>query len=238
MTGIKIKKRSLIFFIGMLISFHCFSQPDTSGGIQYPTHMLMPTPAPPEEIFYKGSVEGGGGVAVPITNRALRLSLAGVYNLHFSGNYVLAPHIFGGLEFEDTQLGSTEENAAYPTLMSIYNAGIKIGYYTYMQQDFLFCYALSAGPSLIVYGQALQPAPRQQSFFVTPNMLASYRVNDELRIGVDFSVLLLTYRFNPAYVGIAQYLPASYNPNKDNNGVTTCILAGFGLYWAFDEGKR
>lgn len=240
MSRLEIKIRSLLFLFGILISLHCFSQ-DDSASINQP-HMLLPEPPPPEEIFYKGSVEGGGGAIVPITNRALRLSLGNVYNVHFSGNYVLAPHVFAGLELEDAQLGNTAQNASYSTLMTMYNAGLKIGYYTYMQNDFLFCYSVSLGPTLILYDNAPNPAPKggfkEQTFFATPDFLAGYRVNDELRIGVDISVLLLAYRFNPATTGIAQYLPATYNPAKDNNALTTCVGLGFGLYWAFHEGKK
>lgn len=240
MKGSKINKQFLVFFTGILISFHCWAQDDSSGiGGKSPSlHVLMPVPAPPDEVFYKGSVEGGGGTIIPITNAALRISFAGVYDTHFSGEYVMAPHLFIGLELEDIQLGNTQQDAPYNTLMTMYNVGVKMGYYTYMKNDFLFCYSLSAGPSLIIYSQTLIPASRQESFFVTPDLLASYRINDELRVGVDISCVLLGYRFDPAYVGIANLLPGSYNPAKDNNGITSCIGLGFGLYWAFHEAKK
>jgi len=239
MKGLKINKLFLVFFTGILISFRCFGQDDTTGGFNTPSlHVLIPIPAPANEIFYKGSVEGGGGTIIPITNRALRISMGGVYDTHFSGEYVMAPHLFGGLELEDIQLGNTVQDAPYNTIMTIYNVGVKLGYYTYMQNDFLFCYSISAGPSLIVFSQALIPAPRLQSFFITPDFLASYRINDELRIGVDISCMLLGYKFDPAYIGVAYLLPASYNPAKDDNGITSCIGLGFGLYWAFHEAKK
>jgi hypothetical protein len=239
MKGSKINKLFLVFVTGIVISFSCLGQDDSTGGNITPTvHILMPLPAPPIEIFYKGSVEAGGGTIIPITNAALRMSLAGVYDTHLSGEYVMAPHLFAGVELEDIQLGNTEEDASYNTIMTMYNAGIKLGYYTYMQNDFLFCYSISAGPSVIVFSQALIPASRLISFFVTPDLLASYRINDELRVGVDISCLLLGYKFDPAYVGIAGLLPGSYNPAKDNNGITSCVGLGFGLYWAFHEAKK
>jgi hypothetical protein len=240
MTTFNIRQRLLLFLIGMGISFSCFSQND-SAAINQP-HVLLPTPAPPEEIFYRGSAEGGGGELIPITNRALRLSLNGVYDAHLSVNYVLAPHIYAGLELEDAQLGNAFVNAPYNTLMTMYNIGAKIGYYSYMQNDFLFCYSISAGPSLIVYSDAPIPSPRGgfrvQSFFARPDILAGYRVNDELRVGIDISILMLGYRFDPSTTGITPYLPGSYDPSKDNNTLTTCISLGFGLYWAFHESKR
>lgn len=239
MAEFKIKKHFLLLFAGILISFSCFSQVDSSGAVQFTPHnMIAAEPPPPEEIFYKGSVEGGGGVAVPITNKALRASLGGVYYLHFSGHYVLAPHIFGGLEIEDMQLGNTTPNAVYNTLMSIYNLGVKVGYYTYMQNDFLFCYSLSGGPSVVIYRNTKKSAPRQQSFFVTPDILASYRVNNELRIGVSFSVVLSGVHFDPAYTGIDQYVNGMYTAPKDISAITTCLGIGFGMYWAFDEAKQ
>jgi len=237
MNGFKINRQFFLFLAGILISFTCFSQDDSSSSNnQIPVTVLMPEPAPLEEIFYKGSVEGGGGAIVPITDKALRISLGGVYDTHFSGEYVMAPHLFAGVEFEDVQLGNTAQDAPYNTLMTMYNVGIKLGYYTYMQNDFLFCYSLSAGPSMIVYADAPNYAPRQISFFIRPDMLASYRINDELRVGVDISVMVIGTKFDPAYSGIAQYI--IYNPSKDINSMTSCIGLGFGLYWAFLEGKK
>ena len=238
MKGFKINRQFFLFFVGILLSFHCFAQDSLGfGGGGAPT-VLMPEPAPLEEIFYKGSAEGGGGAIVPITNRALRLSLGGVYDTHLSGEYVMAPHLFVGLELEDVQLGNTAQDEPYNTLMTMYNAGIKFGYYSYMQDDIFFCYSLGAGPSMIIYSEALIPAPRQISVFIRPDLLAAYRINDELRVGVDISLMLLASRFDPAYVGVAQYLPGSYNPAKDNNGITSCVGLGFGFYWAFLEGKK
>lgn len=223
--------------MGISASFLCFSQTDSSGssGNLLPK-MLMPEPAPPVEIFYQGSVEGGGGAIIPLTNKALRISLGGVYEVHFSGEYVLAPHLFVGIEAEDIQLGNTAQDAPYNTLMTMYNIGVKAGYYTYMQNDFFFCYSLSAGPSLITYSSAPSSAAQQKSFFITPGMFAGYRINDELRVGVDIFCVILGYRFDPAYSGIAQYI--IYNPAKDINGLTSCAGLGFGLYWAFREAKK
>lgn len=236
----KLEKQYLLLFLGAVISINCFSQEDSTGNIIMKDHTLMPTPAPPEEIFYKGSVEGGGGAIIPLTNKALRLSLSGVYDIHFSGNYVLAPHIYTGLELEDVQLGNAFVDEPYNTLMTMYNAGVKVGYYTYMQNDFLFSYSLGAGPSLILYSDAPNPAPkggfREQSFFARGDMLIGYRVNDELRVGVDISFLLLGYRFDPATTGINQYI--IYNPATDTRGLTTSVGLGFGLYWAFAEAKN
>lgn len=247
MAGLKTKMRLSLLVAAMLVSFSCFSQSDSSGSSEQSSeqimkdHILIAEPPSPEEDFYKGSIEGGAGTIVPITNRALRLSLGGVYSLHISGNFVIVPHIFAGLELEDDELGSSSD-LGYNTSMFIYNAGVKIGYYTYMQQDFLFCYSLSFGPSLLAYTNAAIPAPkggfRAQTFFITPNVFIGYRINDELRVGADFSILCMGYQFNPSTIGIQDLLPASYNPAKDNNAITTCFEGGFGLYWAFDEGKR
>jgi hypothetical protein len=241
MMRLRIKRRLFLLAIGTLIFCNCFSQEDTSGAQKsIPSHALAPAPAPSEEIFYKGSLEGGGGIIYPITNKALCKSLAGVYYLHFSANYVFAPHLFVGLEFEDSQFGNTSSVAAYNTLMYIYSGGGKFGYYTYMQHDFLFCYSIAFGPSLIKYVGAPDPAPKggfiQSSFFMTPNVLASYRINDQLRIGLEASVVLTGYRFDPAYTGISQYIV--YDPTKDINAVTTYIEWGFGVYWAFSEPKK
>ncbi|HTB31625.1 MAG TPA: hypothetical protein VK808_06345 [Bacteroidia bacterium] len=241
MSSIKIKKKFLLILIGVLVSFHCFSQLDTDANkMEYPDHSLIAAPPPPEEIFYKGSLQAGGGIAFPVFNKALRESLNGVYNLHLSGNYVVAQHIYLGLELEDTQLGNTASNASFSTEMFIYNVGLKFGYYTYMQNDFLICYSLSAGPSESLYSNVPAPSPKggfkQMSYFMTPNMLIAYRVNNELRIGLDVSIIFMTLRFNTDYLGISQLLP-DYSPS-DAEGITVCAQIGFGLYWAFDEGKR
>jgi len=242
MIGFKIKYCAPLFLIGTLISVNCFSQNDSAGSIVMHDHQLIAPPAPPEEIFYKGSVQAGAGIIVPITNKALRVSLSGVYDTHLSGHYVLAPHIFAGLELEDAQLGNAVVNANYHTTMTMYNAGVKIGYYSYMQNDILFTYSLSAGPSLIIYGNAPNPAPkggfREQTFFARPDLFAGYRVNDELRVGIDISVLILGYKFDPATTGIDQYVNGLYTPPKDISTLTTCLGLGFGLYWAVDEAKK
>jgi hypothetical protein len=241
MIGYKTQKRFLVLLVGTLVSAHCFSQQDSGkSDMMYPDNKILPAPAPPQEIFYKGSLEAGGGLVYPVTNKALRLSLGGVYYLHFSGNYVLAPHVFGGLELEDTQLGNTASNASFNTLMYMYSVGVKGGYYTFMQNDFLIVYSLSVGPTLIYYDYPPNPAPkggfRQQSFFITPNWLAGYRVNNELRIGLEISYLINTYRFDPAYTGINQFI--NYNPSKDINTFTSYFEWGFGVYWAFAEPKN
>ncbi len=224
--------------VGVLISFHCFSQQDT--GMRYPDHTLTPAAPATEEIFYKGSVQIGGGVVYALTNKALRQSLGGDYAGHVSGNFVVAQHIFVGGEAEWAQFGNTEIGASVNTIMIVYNAGIKVGYYTYMQNDFLFCYSLSAGPSLIHYNNAYTPAPKggfnEKSFFLTPNVLAGYRVNNELRIGLEVTYEFLGYKFDPALTGLDQKI-FGYNTSWAN-APTMYIEWGFGLYWAFDEGKR
>jgi len=110
-----------------------------------------------------------------------------------------------------------------------------------MQNDFLFCYSLSAGPSLIQYSNAYTAAPkggfRQTSFFVTPNILAGYRVNNELRIGLELTYEFLDYRFDPALTGLDQKEPVGYSTSWAS-APTMYIEWGFALYWAFDEGKR
>jgi hypothetical protein len=152
---------------------------------------------------------------------------------------VLIPHLFAGLELENTQLGSPSVIAAYNTSMFIYNAGLKVGYYTYMQNDFLFCYSISLGPSLIQYTDAPSPAPKggfkQESFFATPNILAAYRVNNELRIGLELSYSFMGYRFDPAYTGISQFIV--YSPSNIN-AITSYVEWGFGVYYAFAEPKK
>jgi len=67
-------------------------------------------------------------------------------------------------------------------------------------------------------------------------MLASYRVNNELRIGLELSYIFMSYKFDPAYTGINQYIV--YDPAKDANAITTYFEWGFGVYWAFAEGKN
>ena len=238
MKGIKINKVFFPVLIGILISFHCFSQQDT--GMRYPDHSLTPAPPATEETFYKGSLQAGGGVVYALSNKALRSSLGGDYEGHFSGNFVIAQHLYAGVETEWTQFGNTEYGANINTIMILYNAGVKVGYYTYMQNDFLFCYSLSAGPSLIQYSNAYTPAPkggfRETSFFLTPNFLASYRVNNELRIGLEITYTFLSYQFNPVLTGLDQKING-YDPSWAS-GPTMYIEWGFGLYWAFDEGKR
>jgi len=237
----KMKKQILVLVIGTLVSLHCFSQEDTNKTeAPYPDHTLISPPPPPEEIFYKWSLQGGGGIIYPVTNKALGVSLSGQYYLHFSGNYILIPHLFTGLEFEGTEFGSTSSIAAYNTLMFVYNAGIKVGYYTFMQKDLLFVYSLSFGPSMIKYVGAPTPTPSayQTSIFMTPNVLASFRVNDELRIGIELSYMFNSYRFDPAYTGIAQFVNGQYDPVKDITGITTYFEWGFGVYWAFAEAKK
>jgi hypothetical protein len=124
--------------------------------------------------------------------------------------------------------------------MYIYGIGVKGGYYTYMQKDVLFCYSVSMGPALIKYYYTPDSPPKggfvQKTFFITPNILAALRVNDELRIGLEISYVVMAYHFDPAYTGINQYVV--YNPAKDINALTSCAEFGFGVYWAFDEPKH
>jgi len=242
MTMLKIKKIAFLILIGILLSFHGFSQVDSSKNkMEYPDHTLVAAPPATEEIFYKGSLQAGGGIVYVLSNKALRMTLGGDYEGHFSGNYVLAPHIYGGLELENAQFGNTEYGANINTIMIIYNAGIKMGYYTYMQNDFLFCYSISGGPSLITFSKAPKPAPKggfkTTSFFITPNFLASYRVNNELRIGLDFTYGFMGYRFDPAWIGLDQMEPPDYNTSWAKANVMY-FEWGFGIYWAFAEGKR
>jgi hypothetical protein len=238
MSIFKIKKHLLLLCIGTLVSLHCFSQDDTKDdGKQYPQHDLTPAPAPFEEVLYKGSIQGGGGIVYPVTNKALRLTLNGVYNLHLCANYVFAQHILGGIELENTEFGSTADVVPYSTTMGVYNVGLKIGYYTFMQNDFLFCYSLSGGPSLIKYTNAPNPAPkggfRATSFFITPSLLAAYRVNDQLRIGLELTYGFIGYRFDPNYTGLEQFIGP-----VESSTITTYFEWGFGLYWAFSEVKK
>jgi hypothetical protein len=234
----KITKRFLLILIVSLISFNGIAQDDTTKDkMEYPDHTLHPAAPPPEEIFYRGSLQLGGGLVYAITNTALRRTLGGVYFAHASGDYVIAQHIYGGLELENAQFGNTEYGANINTLMFFYNVGVKIGYYTFMKNDFLFCYSLSGGPSEIVFFNAPNPAPkggfREKSFFLTPNLLAAYRVNNELRIGLEITYAFLGYRYDPTLTGVQQYLDP-YDPKWANFPVTY-FEWGFGLYYAFKE---
>ncbi len=240
MQVLKIKKHFLFLFIAGLFSVHCFAQDDKGDEKQYPQHDLTAAPPATEEIFYRGSIQIGGGIMYAITNKALRSSLGGEYSGHCSGNFVIAPHIYTGLELEWAQFGNTSFVANASTIMSVFNAGVKIGYYTFMQKDFLFCYSLSGGPSLVKYSHAILPSPKGgfqvTSFFVAPNMFIGYRVNNELRIGLDLTFNFMGYHFDPTLTGLDQTLPGytdawSHDP-------TMYFQWGFGLYWAFAEGKR
>lgn len=234
-TGIK-WRFVLVCVIGIFFSLRCFSQDDNGTPPQVDNSNLAPSPPPAAEYFYRGSLEGGGGIAIPFSNKALRISLSGQYYLHLSANYIVAHHIFAGLEFENTELGSTSSIAAFNTLMFIYNAGVKAGYYTYMQHDFLFCYSLCLGPSLITYTQSTPALPKnvsgQSSYFVAPNIMVGYRLNDELRIGLEASYILLPYRFDPGDLGLSQLVNYS---SRDTSAPTSYFEIGFGFYWAFAE---
>src|ERR1035441_1015170 len=116
MNGLKIKTRLLLVLIATLFSVPSFSQSDTGEAKQYPDHTLTPVAAPSQEIFYKGSLQAGGGVMYVIENKALRLSLGGDYEGHFSGNFVIAPHVYSGIEIEASQFGNTSFVAMASTL--------------------------------------------------------------------------------------------------------------------------
>ncbi len=173
MTRLKIYKQFLLLIIGTLLSIHCFSQ-DDNGNYTPPINPgLIPSPPPTSEVFYRGSVEGGGGLVIPVSNKALRNGFSGEYYVHFSFNYIFAQHIYGGLEFENTELIAPSSIVGYRTQLFTYNAGVKVGYYTYMQHDFLFCYSVSAGPSLIAYTYPVIPAPKQAVIFYNPEFTCS-----------------------------------------------------------------
>ncbi len=237
MGKLKFRTHFLLLLIGTFVSFNCFAQDEKADEKQYPQHDLTPAPPANEEILYKGSLELGGGIVYPITNKALRTTFNGIYSGHFSANYIFAPHILGGVELENTQFGSNGLEAPYSTSMLIFNAGLKIGYYTFMQNDFLFVYSISGGPSLITYNKTPNAAPKggfkQNSFFITPNWLASYRVNNELRIGLDITVGVMGLKFDPAFTGLDKYIGPI-----ETNTITTFWEWGFGLYWAFSEAKK
>jgi len=235
-------RKLALILTGLCISVICYSQDDKDktedkGDLQVPDQ-LTPVPPPAQEIFYQGCLQGGGGIIYPITNKALRMSLQGVYYLHFSTSYVIRQHLFAGLELENNQLGITGNVSAFNTSMFTYSVGAKIGYYSYMQRDFLISYSVSGGMSYIKFSSTPNSPPKggfhYYSPFVTPNIFVGYRVNNELRIGLEFSYLFNFYTYDPYAIGIAQYIDPS---PSDVRGISTSFSWGFGVYEAFAEKK-
>jgi hypothetical protein len=116
-------------------------------------------------------------------------------------------------------------------------AGLKLGYYSPMANDFLFCYSISAGEAFLLYQSV--PIPnlhraeiQQQSTFLAPTFMITYRVNDQLRIGIDLSADFLPYVFNPYTVGFNNYI--NYSGYNTSN-LTAIICWGFSAFYAFGQ---
>jgi hypothetical protein len=106
-----------------------------------------------------------------------------------------------------------------------------------MQHDFLITYSLAAGMTYIKFSNVpASPEPKggfyKEAPFITPNFFVGYRVNNELRIGLEISYLFNFYTFDPHYLGLDKFI--DYSPS-DLNGISTCFTWGFGVYEAFSE---
>ena len=229
----------LFFLCCLAFSTSVFAQDDKDNKEENEApEQLAPIPPPANEIFYQGSLYGGGGIIYPVTNHALGMSLQGVYYLHVSPQYVVAPHLFVGLELENNQLGITGTISAYNVNMFTYAAGAKIGYYSYMQRDFFLSAFVSGGMSYIKFSNVPIAAPKggfyKEAPFFTPGFFVGYRVNDELRIGLELSYIFNLYQFDPNFIGLENYRQYSAS---DIKGITTCFAWGFGVYCAFFEKK-
>lgn len=190
---------------------------------------------------YPYSVEGGGELTYPLSNFAYKDNFGGVYSLHASFQRQLVGGLYVGLEIQDNQTSEvtpiTFRVAVATTNIFFYNAGLKISYYSSQAGNWLFCGSVTAGESFVEFTKVpVAPPPGgygKQAFFFTPRICESYRVNEELFIGLEVSYSMYGYVFDPNYVGVTK----SYSGNQVG-GNTSFLNWGFGIHYFIGKPKN
>lgn len=191
------------------------------------------------ETYYKYYLQGEGGVDYLITNTAFKNSFSGVYQVYLSGGFYMVKNLFAGIELHGSQYGTGNGiTSAFDIHLIDYDAGIRAGYCPSMTKDFLFCYSLCFGQSLLVYNSVPGQAPKggfhNYSYFFDPSIFIGYKVTDQLHIGLQVYYTFCTYVFNPSYVNLSSVI--QYGTN-DSKGMTNFLNWGFGLFYAIEEKK-
>jgi hypothetical protein len=228
-----IKRSSVIVILlwGMLFSSGAFAQ----GNDQMPTVSTGPA-----KLYYPYILEAGGELIYPISDYAFKDNFHGVLSFHGSLSRRIAGGFYVGLEGNYNQV-SVGAGVPFPvatgtTHIFYYGGGIKLGFYSAQNGDWLFNFAVVAGESFVSYTNAQYPTPTPGTGnepFISPRICESYKVNDNLFIGLEVTYTMYTYSFDPMYLGIQ----TSYTP-KQLSGTTGLIGWGFGLHYLVGKAKK
>jgi hypothetical protein len=190
----------------------------------------------PVYTFYPYIPELGGELIYPLSNYALRDNFGGVYSVHASFQGKLINRLYAGVELQDNQISVatpvTFRVAIATTNIFFNDAGAKLAYYSSETNTWQFSCSVVVGESWLSFTKmpdSLKAPPGgfgKQAVFFSGRVFEGYKVNDELRIGLEVTYTMYNYTFDPAYVGIA----TEYT-NAQKSGTTSFIGWGFALHY-------
>jgi len=201
----------------------------TTGGDQMPS-------SGPVYTFFPYVPELGGELIYPLSNYALRDNFGGVYSVHGSFQRLLVNRLYAGIEVQDNQISVatpvTFRVAIATTNIFFNDVGAKLAYYSSEASTWQFSCSVTVGESWLTFTKmpdTLKAPPGgfgKQAIFFCGRIFEGYKVNDELRIGLEVTYSYYNYTFDPAYVGVS----TEYSSAQKSGG-TSFIGWGFGLHY-------
>lgn len=203
----------------------------------------MSATAPVGQPYHPVSIEGGGELWYPLSNYALRMNFGGVYSFHLSPNFMLAKHIYAGIEGQYNQLSAASPEAIKVALnltnIFYYGVGAKLSYYSSETGDWFFSPSLTVGETWLSFnhlpaGFVAPPGGlKGQAVFISPRVCEGLRVNDELHISLEITYTYYNYSFDPTYVGIT----TTQYPSSQTSAKTQMLGWGFSITYYLGKPK-
>ncbi len=165
--------------------------------------------------YYPYIIEGGGELIYPLGNYALDSNFGGVFFAHLSVQTKVYKRLNAGLEFQINQISEVSSQpfpiATATPHIYFYNPGLKISYNSSEINLWYFSGSLVAGPSILYFTNipGLNHGVESKSYFVSTRISEALKVNDELRVGLEISLLLEGYAFHPIDVNLGVNDPPS-----------------------------
>jgi hypothetical protein len=140
--------------------------------------------------------------ASPSSEKRFKAIYTAVFDVNVSYNQFILQHVFTGLALNYSNFKVDQSKLSYTlnTKMHVVNPSLLIGY-EYRFLDNLFIDALvNGGYSWVLFSNSDYPSEAKEEnnsgFSVTPSLEAAYKINNSLKVGIQFS-----YKFIFCYFG-------------------------------------
>ncbi|HET6225073.1 MAG TPA: hypothetical protein VFF27_02265 [Bacteroidia bacterium] len=181
----------------------------------------------------------------PMNNKALKKNFAGVYEINAAIDIGIFKGIFVGAGYKNATLKVTglvgAQNFHYNPLMKMDNAGIRVGFKTFIgaKNRIVYSASFTMGNSMIHFtkmeNDSIKPAVTKYSTsYIEPEMGIYFLVESNFSVGVTMSYGLYHKQFDPYEIGLNQVKPIG----TVGSGSTQILSFGFGVCYNFLKKKE